>query len=248
MDSNYKEAGGEMVKNPIMTTRELAHYIKLNEKTVIRMAQSGKIPGVKIGNQWRFHLAAIDKYIQTDLIESSNGDLDLIIGTKEDAIPLSRLTGLKFIEINSPAKTSEQVLIELCKIAYAGGLTSKNNSLLKELKQRERMLSTAVGNGVAFPHPRHPSPQLFKDPKIIILRSKRGIDFNAPDKKSVSLFFMPCASIEFVHIRLLAKISKLLHVSGIVDQIMSANTKEQIMRLLLEFDRKHLFPGKEPQD
>ncbi|PIQ90302.1 MAG: MerR family transcriptional regulator, partial [Candidatus Omnitrophica bacterium CG11_big_fil_rev_8_21_14_0_20_41_12] len=41
------------MKNPIMTTRELANYIKLNEKTIIRMAQNGKIPGVKVGSQWR---------------------------------------------------------------------------------------------------------------------------------------------------------------------------------------------------
>ncbi len=231
-----------MVKNPIMTTRELANYIKLNEKTVIRMAQNGKMPGVKIGNQWRFHLTTIDRYLQTDLIESSNGDLDLIIETKKDAIPLSRLTDSKFIKINSPVKTSEQVLIELCKIAYAGGLTSKYDNLLKELKQREQMLTTAVGNRVALPHPRHPSEQLFKEPKIIILHSKKGINFNAPDKKLASVFFMPCASTEFVHIRLLAKISKLLHDTNIVEQIINAKTKEQIMRLLLEFDKKHLFP------
>lgn len=237
-----------MVKNPVMTTRELASYIKLNEKTVIRMAQKGKIPGVKIGNQWRFHLAAIDRYLQTDLMESSYGDLDLIIGTKEDIIPLSRLTGFKFIEINSSAKTSDEVLIELSKIAYEGGLTSKENNLLKELKQREKMLSTAIGNGVAFPHPRHPSPKLFNEPKVIIIRSKIGINYDAPDRKLVSIFFMPCASNEFIHIRLLAKISKLLHVSGIIDKFMGAKTKDQIMRLLLEFDRKYLFLGKEPRD
>lgn len=34
-----------MRNDNVMTTRELAEYIKLNEKTVIKMAQSGKIPG-----------------------------------------------------------------------------------------------------------------------------------------------------------------------------------------------------------
>jgi len=227
-----------------MTTRELANYIKLNEKTVIRMAQNGKLPGVKIGNQWRFHLAAIDRYLQADLMESPSSDLDLIIGTKEGIIPLSRLTGPKFISVNSSAKIPEQALIELCKMAYEGGLTSKGSNLLKELKQRERMLSTAVGGGVAFPHPRHPSPELFKEPKVVILRLKSGVNFDAPDGKPINIFFMPCAANEFVHVRLLAKISKLLHVPGVVDKIINAKTKDQIMRLLLEFDRKYLFISK----
>jgi len=233
-----------MVTNPIMTTRELAAYIKLNEKTVIRMAQNGKIPGVKVGNQWRFHLAAIDRYLQTDLMESSDNDLDLIIRTKEDAVPLSRLTGSKFIELHSSARTLDQVLTHLSKIAYDSELTFNKSILLKELKQREKMLSTAVSGGAAFPHPRHPSPKLFKEPKIIIVRSKTGIDFDAPDKQPVNMFFMPCAPNEFVHIRLLAKISKLLHFFGGVDKFMKVESKDQIIRLILQFDRQYLFSGK----
>jgi len=233
-----------MSKNPIMTTRELASYIKLNEKTVIKMAQNGKIPGVKIGNQWRFHLAAIDRYLQTDLMESSDRELDSIIQTREDVIPLSRLTAVEFIKLDSSVSTSEKVLTELCAIAYAGGLISKESVLLKELKQREKMLSTAVGSGIAFPHPRHPSEELFKEPKFIILRTTKGAGFSAPDNKPVRLFFMPCATNEFIHIRLLAKISKLLHVSAMTEEFMNAKTKEDILRLLMEFDRTHLFPGR----
>ena len=229
-----------MVTNPIMTTRELAAYIKLNEKTVIRMAQTKKIPGVKIGNQWRFHLASIDRYLQTDLMESSDNDLDLIIKTKESAIPLSRLTEDSFIEMNSLAKSQEETLIELSEMAYRGGLTSSKKTLFKELGQREKMLSTAIGSGIAFPHPRHPSTKLFKEPKIIIVRSKKGVQYDAPDSRPVNIFFMPCAPNEFVHIRLLAKISKFLHFSGGIDKFMNAKSKEQIMRLLLKFDRKHL--------
>ena len=56
------------------------------------------------------------------------------------------------------------------------------------------MLSTAVGGGIAIPHPRSPNPSLFKKTNIIMARSNEGIDFTAPDNKRVHLFFMPCAS------------------------------------------------------
>ncbi|MDD4294418.1 MAG: PTS sugar transporter subunit IIA [Candidatus Omnitrophica bacterium] len=230
-----------MVRNPVMTTRELASYIKLNEKTVIRMAQDGKIPGVKIGNQWRFHLETIDRYLQSDLMDSSDRDLDLIISTRDEIIPLSRLTASEFIKIDSKAGTSKEVLDELVQIASNGNLIHDKNTLIKELKKREKMLSTAVGNGVAFPHPRNPSSEIFREPKIVIVCLKNGIQWHAPDNKPVSIFFMPCALNEFVHVRLLARISRLLHAKGVVEQILAAGSNEDIMRILMEFDKRYLM-------
>lgn len=38
----------------IMTIHEVAEYLKLNEKTVYRLAAEGEIPGLKVGGSWRF--------------------------------------------------------------------------------------------------------------------------------------------------------------------------------------------------
>jgi len=51
----------------IMTTREVAKYLKLHEITVINHAAKGLIPGIKIGSRWRFDKQAIDKWITGDL-------------------------------------------------------------------------------------------------------------------------------------------------------------------------------------
>ena len=48
----------------IMTIREVAEYLKLNEKTAYRHAAAGKIPGFKIGEAWRFRRGEIDKWIE----------------------------------------------------------------------------------------------------------------------------------------------------------------------------------------
>ena len=62
-----------MKNDYILTTKELADYLKLNEKTIIKMAQAGNIPGVKIGNQWRFHLSSINDYLMTGSVKSAGG-------------------------------------------------------------------------------------------------------------------------------------------------------------------------------
>ena len=47
----------------IMTTKEIAKYLKLHEITVCKHAAEGKIPSVRIGRVWRFDKDAIDKWI-----------------------------------------------------------------------------------------------------------------------------------------------------------------------------------------
>lgn len=230
-----------MDKNQVLTTKELAEYIKLNEKTIIKMAQTGEIPGVKVGSQWRFHIDAIDSYLQNKIIKSPEEKLNSIIEDKSALIPLSRLVENKLIELNLEAKKSKEVLSKLTNMVNSANLTPAPKLLYQELLEREKMLSTAVGQRVAIPHPRYPSDQLFKENKIVIVASKEGIDYDAPDKDKVHLFFMICALSEAIHIRLLAMISKLIRMPETIGKFIKAESKEEIMRLLLEFERRSMF-------
>ena len=47
----------------IMTTKELAKYLKLHGITICKYAAEGKIPAFRIGRVWRFDKEAIDKWI-----------------------------------------------------------------------------------------------------------------------------------------------------------------------------------------
>ena len=47
----------------IMTTKELARYLKLHEITICKYAAEGRIPAVRIGRVWRFDREVIDKWI-----------------------------------------------------------------------------------------------------------------------------------------------------------------------------------------
>ena len=63
----YLEEG---IVGKILTTKELAEYLKLTEVTIYKYANEGKIPGFKIGSRWRFDKEKID-----DLLNSENGDM-----------------------------------------------------------------------------------------------------------------------------------------------------------------------------
>jgi len=45
----------------VMTVREVASYLRFDERTVYNLASKGKLPAVKIGKQWRFRRCQIEK-------------------------------------------------------------------------------------------------------------------------------------------------------------------------------------------
>jgi len=48
-----------------MTLAEMAEYLKVSQKTIVRMVHAGKLPGAKVASQWRFVRAAIDDWLNT---------------------------------------------------------------------------------------------------------------------------------------------------------------------------------------
>lgn len=52
------------MNNEIMLIKELAEYLKINEKTAYRFASEGKIPGFKVGSAWRFRKSEIAQWIK----------------------------------------------------------------------------------------------------------------------------------------------------------------------------------------
>jgi len=47
----------------VMTIEELTAYLKIPKSTLYKQVQEGKVPGQKIGKQWRFGKKAIDRWI-----------------------------------------------------------------------------------------------------------------------------------------------------------------------------------------
>ncbi len=54
----------------ILTIREVAAILKVGTKTTYSMAQSGELPGFKVGGQWRFRRGDIDAWIQDRIRKS----------------------------------------------------------------------------------------------------------------------------------------------------------------------------------
>jgi excisionase family DNA binding protein len=57
----------------ILTIREVADLLKINEKTVYKLAADAKIPGFKVGGSWRFDRAVITKWMEKGSAAANDG-------------------------------------------------------------------------------------------------------------------------------------------------------------------------------
>lgn len=67
--SGYMKVIGVTIRaDDVLTLEELAAYLKIPKSTLYKQVQEGKVPGQKIGKQWRFGKKAIDRWINEDTI------------------------------------------------------------------------------------------------------------------------------------------------------------------------------------
>lgn len=58
---NHPKKKAKLGTTAMMTLPEVAEYLRLSKDTVYRMANTGKLPGSKVGNQWRFRKEDVDR-------------------------------------------------------------------------------------------------------------------------------------------------------------------------------------------
>jgi PTS system nitrogen regulatory IIA component len=108
-------------------------------------------------------------------------------------------------------------------------LTSTNkDEIFQKLYEREKLGTTAFGNGIAIPHARIEGIQ---SAKIIMLKLTQAIDFNSIDNNKVDIvmsLFVPNDNNK-MHIELLSKIASLLDNQVFREKIRTANTASDIM-------------------
>jgi PTS system nitrogen regulatory IIA component len=111
-------------------------------------------------------------------------------------------------------------------------LTSTNkDEIFQKLYEREKLGTTAFGNGIAIPHARIEGIQ---NAKIIILKLTEAIDFNSIDGNKVDIvmsLFVPNDNNK-MHVELLSSIASLLDNQVFREKIRTANTASDVMMII----------------
>jgi len=135
-------------------------------------------------------------------------------------------------------RSKGDVIEELAGVVAAHHDEIDRARLVQALEDRERLNSTALGEGVAIPHGKLPG---VKRVVAAFGRSPGGVDFSSLDGKPTHLFFLLVAPEDSAgaHLKALARISRLLKDESFRRRLMEAPTAEALFHAIREEDEKY---------
>lgn len=228
--------------------QRLAEYLHLDPAKVQKMAERGNIPGRRIGGQWRFSTAEIHHWLEDRIGASDDTQLsevevflDRAAGDlAADTISFGALLPLSGIAIPLATKTKSSVITGMVDVAMQTGLLWDPVKLADAIRLRENLHSTALENGVALLHPRRPLSEILADPFLAVGITSQGIPFGGERGNLTDVFFLICSMEDRGHLRVLARLSRLIAQPDFLSQLRSADSPAAAHDLVVAFEEKIL--------
>jgi len=155
--------------------------------------------------------------------------------TVETPVLLSQLLSPERVKVPLDSRTKNDVLRELVDLVTQGppGAGLDASAILESVRDRESVLSTGIGAGVAIPHGKTPNiDQLVLAAGV----APHPIDFDALDEKPVQLFFLLVGpeSAAGAHVKALSRISRLLRRERFRNDLIAATSADEFLRVVRE--------------
>jgi nitrogen PTS system EIIA component len=136
------------------------------------------------------------------------------------------------------ARSKTDVLVELATAVSRQHSELDRERLVQALEDRERLNSTALGEGVAIPHGKLSG---IKRVFAAFARSKQGVDFHSLDGEPTHLFFLLVAPEDSAgaHLKALARISRLLKDESFRTRLMQAPDAAALYETIRQEDARY---------
>jgi PTS system nitrogen regulatory IIA component len=212
----------------MMDVEQLAAYLQRDVREVGKLASRGRLPGHKVGGEWRFARAEINQWLEKEMRGYSEQQLAALEtagarGGDEEPL-LAGLLAEASVGVPLNASTRSSVLRSLVELAEQSWHVYDAAAVLEAVRQREEKGSTALPNGVAIPHPHRPLPGALGESVIAYGRTASGIPFGGERGALTDIFFLVCCRDDRTHLRVLARLTRLLMRPDFLDDLRAAET------------------------
>ena len=221
----------------MLDIKSVSKLLSVPEKTVYRWIRTEHLPAYKIGESYRFN--------RTDLLEWATGKKipvsPAIFNEVPDSVaePVSIAAALKNggIHYTVPGTDLESVIHAV--VAVINLPDSIDRTLLAgALIARERLGTTAVGDGIALPHVRNPIIFHIDRPVLALCFLEHPVEFAAFDGKPVDTLFTIISQTVRSHLQLLSRLAYALHQPQLRRSVTGTAGEDAIIEMFAAFESK----------
>ena len=216
-----------------VAVKDASRILSVSEKTIYRWLKSGVLPAYKLNGSYRFNTAELLEWAMSHRIGVTTDALDEA-EPQGTALPnLFSALEAGGIHYRLEGNSRDEVLAG----AVAGlRLADEINrqELTKSLIAREKLASTALGNGVAAPHPRSPGLPFVGRSTVSLFFLERPVSFAAFDGQLTHSLFVIIAENLREHLYLLSKLTFVLRNQQFQNLLIHQASREQLYSGLKE--------------
>lgn len=187
-----------------LNSAEVGQLLKLNENEVREWARAGKLPHVYSQGRYQYNRQAILEWALAHNHPLNISSHEVTNGTPLP--PLGEIFAPRHFYYDVPGGTfSEAVRGALDRLELSA---ENNKDLIYDLiVSREKLMTTALGDGLAIPHVRIPVVAKIPRPVFGVFFLRQPIDMNALDGKPVHTLFVLLSLAPKQHLELLARLA-----------------------------------------
>jgi PTS system nitrogen regulatory IIA component len=219
----------------------LADYLHITPAQVERLVSRGRLPGRKVAGQWRFSRPEIHHWLEDQIGVSDEGALVEMEGVltrshgNPETVSIAAMLPVEAIEAPLQARTRTKIIDAMAQLAARTGQLWDPEKMADAVRQRENLHPTALDNGVALLHPRRPMPAILAEAFLALGRTDHGVPFGG--RQLTDVFFLICSTDDAVHLRTLARLSRLVGNNDLLAAIRGSHDPAAIHRLITEAEQ-----------
>lgn len=144
----------------------------------------------------------------------------------------------KSIIVGLSGQTKQEILEELVDALEVGDKITDREKVLEAVFQREEIMSTGIGHGIAIPHGKS---EYVKELGGVLGIKQEGVEFDSLDGQPTFIFFLLVSPMDVSgpHIKALARISRLLKGEDFRKELIACPDNATAIRALEEEESKH---------
>ncbi len=233
--------------------KDVSELLNVSETTIRRWLSDGKIPGYRLNHQYRFSRSEIENWMISCKLKPTEEGFSPF-GEKQIYPPVDEQASHEHPAVrggmqqfglyraihqgevfNHTAGTTKEELIRTTTKAISGKLGVDAEVLSELLLDREKLMPTALNNGIAVPHTRD---FLSKGPfdVVVVVFPEEPIEYGALDGNPVHALFFLFACTDKRHLHLLAKIAHLCSNEEALQFLRTQPDKKKVLEFIRQWE------------